>query len=76
MKCPYCNAEMTKGYIYGDRYTLKWLPEKKNLLFGIWAKDSIKLGYGGFFATRAKVEATMCQSCKKFLIDMNESYDK
>lgn len=26
MEYPYCNEKMIKGYIYGDRYVLKWLP--------------------------------------------------
>ena len=43
MKCPYCNEEMIKGFLYGDRYALKWLPENKKLLFGIWAKGGIKV---------------------------------
>ena len=71
MKCPYCNEEMMKGFVYGDRYTLKWLPEKKGLLFGIWAIDGIKLGTGGVFSARPRAEADMCQSCKKILIDMD-----
>lgn len=71
MKCPYCNGEMMKGFVYGDRYSLKWLPEKKGLLFGIWAVDGIKLGTGGVFFARPRVEANMCKSCKKILIDMD-----
>jgi len=47
------------------------LPEKKGLLFGIWAIDGIKLGTGGVFSARSRVEADMCQSCKKILIDMD-----
>ena len=44
MKCPYCSDEMINGYMYGDRYKLKWLPKEKNLFLGICAKDSIELG--------------------------------
>ncbi|OGF05734.1 MAG: hypothetical protein A2509_09820 [Candidatus Edwardsbacteria bacterium RIFOXYD12_FULL_50_11] len=69
MKCPYCTAEMVRGYIYGDRYKLKWLPEEKSLLLGLWAIGSIKLGeFAGF--GRPKVGANMCQACRKFIIDM------
>lgn len=71
MQCPYCNGEMVKGYIYGDRYRLKWLPEDKKLLLGIWASGGIQLGTTGMLG-RPKVEAYMCESCKKMIIDTNE----
>ena len=69
MKCPYCKAEMARGNIYGDRYKLKWLPEEKSLLFGIWAIGGIKLGVGAGFG-RPRVEANMCQACRKCIIDI------
>jgi hypothetical protein len=60
---------MNKGYIYGDRYKMKWLPEEKSLVLGIWAKDGIELGeYKGL--GRPRVEAHMCRTCNKFIIDM------
>ena len=69
MKCPYCNGEMIRGFIYGDRVKLKWLPEDKKLLLGLWAIDSIELGqYEGIGRPRA--EAYMCNECNKFIIDM------
>ena len=70
MKCPYCNEEMVKGYIYGDRWMLKWLPEEKDLLFGIWAKGGIKLGEET--GIRPSVETYMCRACNKFIIDLNK----
>lgn len=69
MKCPYCNEEMIRGYIYGYRYTLKWLPEEKDLLFGMWAKDSIKIGESEEMG-RPRVEAHMCSECGKYIIDI------
>lgn len=69
MKCPYCNKEMIKGYIYGYKYSLKWLPEEKDLLLGIWAKDSIELGDDHEMG-RPKVEAHMCSECGKYIIDI------
>ncbi len=74
MKCPYCNEEMTKGDIYGDRYPLKWLPRNKKLLFGLWAAGGVRLGEGGGgFGVRPRVEARLCSACKKIVIDLNES---
>ena len=61
MKCPYCNEEMIKGFIYGDRYKLKWLPEEKKLFLGIWAKGGTELGEDAGIG-RSKVEAYMCRT--------------
>ncbi|MBW6411066.1 PF20097 family protein [Clostridium weizhouense] len=71
MRCPYCSNEMIKGYIYGDRYMLKWLPEEKDLFLGIWANGGIELGKREGLIGRAAVEASMCQSCNKLIIDTN-----
>lgn len=71
MQCPYCGKEMVKGYIYGDRYRLKWLPEDKKLLMGIWANGGVSLGTAGILG-RPKVETYMCESCKKLIIDTVE----
>ncbi|MSU02898.1 hypothetical protein FYJ83_15655 [Tissierella sp. DSM 105185] len=30
MICPYCNKDMKKGIIHGDRYKLKWIPDEKD----------------------------------------------
>jgi len=53
-------------------YALRWLPENKKLLFGIWAKGGIKVeSYSAsFFRTRA--ETHMCPSCQKMIIDLNQ----
>ncbi|NOW90343.1 hypothetical protein BCD91_002366 [Clostridium beijerinckii] len=73
MICPYCNVEMIKGYIYGDRYALKWLPEEKKLFLGIWAKGGIVLGNGDIkgIGGRPTVESYMCHNCNKLIIDTN-----
>jgi hypothetical protein len=71
MECPYCNREMTKGYVYGDRYKLKWLPEDKKLFLGIWANGGVELGQGGNIG-RARVKSYMCRSCNKIIIDVEK----
>lgn len=73
MKCPYCNEDMSKGTIYGDRYMLKWLPEDKDLFLGIWAVGGIKIGEPGYLFERATVEAYVCNACKKMIIELNDS---
>lgn len=71
MKCPYCNEEMIKGAILGDRYKLKWMPEDKKLLLGIFATGGIELGTSSLIG-RPRVETHMCSKCNKFIIDANE----
>ncbi|WP_179632189.1 PF20097 family protein [Clostridium peptidivorans] len=46
MKCPYCGAEMKRGFISQDRYSLKWIPEEKYKggLFQ-WFSKGIKLTF-------------------------------
>ena len=34
---------MAKGYIYGDRYALKWQAEDEKLFARIWSKGGIPL---------------------------------
>lgn len=39
-KCPYCEGEMEKGVINGDRYVLKWMPGDYNgIVKSMIAKD-------------------------------------
>lgn len=68
MKCPYCQEEMIQGYIYGDRYPLKWLPTTQKLILGIWAKGGVKLGHDGSWS-RFRVNASSCSKCQKMIID-------
>ena len=70
MKCPYCGGEMVEGTIYGDRYQLKWLPKTQKLMMGIWVMDGLRLGHSGL-AGRSRVEASLCESCQKMVIDMH-----
>lgn len=72
MECPYCNGEMIKGYIYGDNYKMKWLPEDKGLFLGIWAKGGIGLGEVGWVG-RPKIKSYMCKNCNKIIIDVEQN---
>jgi hypothetical protein len=66
MKCPYCSEDMIQGYIYGDRYALKWSSQK--LILGTWVQNGIKLGNSGDIISRPCVEAYSCEFCKKMII--------
>ena len=70
MLCPFCNSEMIKGKLLGDRYQLKWMPDNEDLVLGIWAKKAIVLpnqtsGFG-----RPYVKAYICKNCRKLITDI------
>lgn len=73
MKCPYCNEKMVKGYIYGYRYALEWLPAEQNYLLAELrnSQDIIRLE-DDLFSVYSRVEAHTCHSCGKIIIDINE----
>lgn len=53
MECPYCKNEMIKGYLYGERYALKWMSADKGLIAGTFvSRDSIKLESNTFGGDR------------------------
>lgn len=64
MKCPYCNKEMSVGYIRNGSQPVQWLPDvKKASAFRFSVADggkslSNKLSLGGYNA-----EAFYCDAC-------------
>lgn len=65
MKCPYCNGEMEKGILEGQRYLL-------------WAKRPHKLTYhpkegevllGEKTISSVVVDSYICKQCKKIILD-------
>lgn len=68
MNCPYCKNEMKKGYIAGDRLSLRWMPsevEKMSLIK--WLKRGVKLSY---VLDGNCVDAFYCEQCEKVIIDV------
>lgn len=71
LKCGYCDKEMAKGFILGDRYSLKWQPEDSKLLGGIWASgDAIELKKNSGLIGRPKTITYLCPDCNKLIIDL------
>jgi hypothetical protein len=69
MKCPECQAEMMRGYLYGDRFSLKWLPESTPLFLGIWAFGGKTIGTSHFMlGGRHKAKCYRCEKCKLSMI--------
>ncbi|MBJ8350304.1 PF20097 family protein [Streptococcus zalophi] len=71
MECPKCHKEMTQGFIYGDRYALKWSPADKKALGGIWVTDGIKLKTNAKLLGRPKTVTFACETCDHLIIDLN-----
>ena len=67
MKCPYCNEDMKTGKIHGDRYSLKWIPKEKNIGILYPFAKGVKLVDENSFNS---IEADLCESCKKVIIDL------
>ncbi len=70
MECPYCQRELVEGYIYGDRYLLKWLPANKKLFLGLACGSEKLPNVENSF--RPKVRAYRCYECKKMIIDLEQ----
>ena len=70
MRCPFCDEEMVKGKILGDRYALEWMPEDQKLFLGIWARNSITLGSHRTAFGRPYTEAFVCNKCGKLIADL------
>ncbi|QIW55062.1 hypothetical protein GU336_12815 (plasmid) [Lactococcus raffinolactis] len=60
---------MAKGYIYGDRYALKWQAEDEKLFARIWSKGGIPLKKNTKFG-RSKTESFVCNTCEVITIDL------
>ena len=64
MKCPYCDKDMSEGYLYSESQPNQWLPAKKKPSIWRWtvATDGVELnnkqGITGFKAT-----AYYCNDC-------------
>ena len=68
MKCPYCNDDMDKGVIVGDRAGLDFIADKAEKRLMIFSKR-IKLK--GFWDDN--LIAYYCKKCCKIIIDINNS---
>ena len=64
MKCPYCNKEMSVGYIHNGDQPVQWIPNgKKPSIFRFSAADGgVKLS-NNFSLNGYKAEAFYCDAC-------------
>ena len=72
MLCPYCNDEMHKGVIHGDRYATKWVPEEKDrgAILQWFYKGIILAEYA-----EDVEDVFYCENCEKIIIDTKTKRD-
>lgn len=65
MKCPYCNNEMSKGYIQ-CRDGVTWTPKKQWVAaLSSLGAGAVNLGYNADLSGNSTAEAYHCDKCKK-----------
>ena len=64
---------MVEGFMYGDRYTIKWMPRDEPLFLGVFARNSMEMQYGTKdLFSRPKVLSHYCEGCEKMVVDVGE----
>ena len=66
MKCPWCNKEMTEGYINSARQVV-FSKDANEDFFYIASKENITLTQHNW--TRPSSKAYHCENCKKVVVD-------
>lgn len=70
MECPYCHQKMEKGFISGERYSLKWIEESRYKPFLSQFQKGIKLTHSIYgTGTVNSLETYFCKDCEKMIID-------
>ena len=67
MVCPFCEAQMQPGAILGDRYALKWQPDDKAMILGLWSTGHA-VGRRALLS-RPRISGYRCASCRKIIAD-------
>ena len=72
MKCPYCEKEMQKGFIYNARDSLRWYPEETETV-GMWMEKegSVMLAKLSW-VTGAEAESWYCPDCRMVITPVPE----
>ena len=69
MRCPYCNEKMRRGYIQSARQIF-WGEKKHKISFTPSRDGEINISDG--LLCGATAEASYCEKCKKFIIELQE----
>lgn len=65
MKCPYCNKEMSDGYIPASKMALMWIPESEKAPPTIYNKTHVGVNLTKVpFWKMQKAKSYYCNNCK------------
>ena len=70
MYSPYCEKPMLHGKLLGDQHQLRWLPDNKKMLFGLWSAGGLRIGTK-LPMQKAETSTYFCNYCRKMIIDVD-----
>ena len=72
--CPYCGAEMEKGYLICGRGTIQWTKVKPGAILGNFFAETIPISDEGFL--NSYKTSHMCTTCRKLVVDVPEEKEE
>lgn len=70
-RCPFCGEAMQAGAVLGDRYSLKWQPNNREMMLGIWSTGHT-IGKQTWLG-RPRAYGHRCATCKKIILEERSS---
>jgi len=68
MKCPYCQRELSIGYLYNNDKPVQWIPDGNKPSFWRFAADTsgvtLKNSHFPFHRASYRTEAYYCPACR------------
>ena len=75
MKCPCCDKEMAKGFIFGGNH-IRWYPEGADTMMTFPEEEgAIRLNATGGLVTSARAESYYCADCRMVITPVPEIED-
>ena len=75
MKCPYCDKEMAKGFIFDGNH-VRWYPEGADTMLSFPEENgAVRLNATGGVITSARAESWYCADCRMVITPVPEIED-
>jgi len=72
--CPYCGAEMEKGYLICGRGAIQWTKVKPGAVLGNLFAEAVTISDEGFL--NSYKTSHMCTACRKIVVDVPEEKEE